>query len=201
MCGGWACNCAKPKHFMEYNGTPIVQRTIDLLRYYHVKDIAITTSPSKVDMYKQFDVEVIPHEANNVPFVWLDAFYFTDEPVCYMFGDVVYSIKAIKTIVETKTTDIEFFASAPPFAPDYPKKWAEPFAFKVANTKKFRQAVLQAKDLKDAHIWYRDPISWELWQVIKGTTPNMINYSNYVVINDFTCDIDCEAEIDQWQRK
>ena len=36
----------------------------------------------------------------------------------------------------------------------------------------------------------RHPIAWELWQVIKNTELNKIDYSNYTVINDYTCDID-----------
>ena len=199
MCGGWACQCNPPKHFYEYKGKPLIQRTIELLQKYGVDDIAITTSPNRVELYEQFGVEVIPYEANNVPFVWLDAFYPTDEPVCYIFGDVVFSVGAIRTIVDTKTNDIEFFASAPPFAPDYPKKWAEPFAFKVMDQKRFRTCIEQTKLFTERGTWYRHPIAWELWQVIKGTAPNHIIYTNYTAINDFTCDIDYAEELDQWK--
>jgi len=199
MCGGFACQWAKPKHFFEFEGKPIVQRTVDLLKECGVEDIAITTSPNRVDDYKVFGVDVIPHDSNNVPFVWLDAFYLMKEPVCYIFGDVVFSPEAIKTIVETETNDIQFFASAPPFAENYPKKWAEPFAFKVHNTARFNHCVQVAKDMRWQHLWYRDPIAWELWQVIMNTPANRIIFDNYVAINDYTCDIDYEGEIEQWQ--
>mgnify|MGYP003298255990 CR=1 FL=1 len=59
------------------------------------------------------------------------------EGVCFIFGDVYYSEEAIKTIVESETDDIEFFASSPPFSKYYVKEWAEPFGFKVKNAKKF----------------------------------------------------------------
>ena len=195
MCGGYTV----PKHLYLFQGEPIVVRTIRLLKENGVKDIAITTSPSLVDKYDKFGVEVIPYESNNLPYVWIDAFYITDYPVCYIFGDVVYSPNAIKTIVETETNDIEFFASAPPFAPEYPKEWAEPFAFKVENYQRFRSCILQTKECKNQHVWYRHPISWELWQIIKGTVPNRIVYDNYVVINDYTCDVDSEYELSQWK--
>lgn len=197
MCGGLSCNCNMPKHLFKYKGKPIVQRTIELLHKQGIDDIAITTSPHKVDAFNIFGVEVIPYEANKIPFEWVDAFYFTDEPVCYIFGDVIYSPSAIKTIVETQTDDIEFFASAPPFASEYPKDWAEPFAFKVVNTKHFRDSVLRVKECKNQHVWYRHPISWELWQIIKNTPPNKIIYDNYVVINDYTCDVDDAHELEQ----
>lgn len=199
MCGGFACDCEKPKHFFEFRGKSIVQRTVDLLKECGIDDIAITTSPNRVDDYKVFGVDVIPYNSNNRPFVWLDAFYPIDEPVCYIFGDVVFSPEAIKTIINTPTDDIEFFASAPPFAQNYPKVYAEPFAFKVVDYKEFQRCVRQTKDFSKSGIWHRHPISWELWQVIKQTAPNKIRYDNYVAINDYTCDVDYEGELSQWE--
>jgi hypothetical protein len=203
MCGGPSCKWKVPKHLFIYKGTPIVKRTIDLLKKSGIKvsDIAITTSPDCVEKYAQFGVEVIPYEAHNKPFFWLDAFYPTYDPVCYLFGDVVYSSKAIKTIVKTKTDSIEFFASAPPFAPNYPKKWAEPFAFKVVDQDTFRRCIQTARENKNQHVWYRHPITWELWQVIKGTPPNKIIYTNYTAINDYTCDVDNAKELKQWEKR
>lgn len=201
MCGGFVCKWKIPKHFYKYKGEYIVQRTVNLLKKSGIKksDIVITTQPDCVDKYKIFGVEVIPYDSNKKPFVWLDAFYLIDEPVCYIFGDVVFSAKAIKTIVKTQTDDIEFFASAPPFAPNYPKKYAEPFAFKVVNYKRFRDCILRTKECDKYCLWYRrPPISWELWQIIKGTIPNQIVYTNYTVINDYTCDVDYPEEIKQW---
>ena len=201
MCGGWACHQTEPKHFFQYEGKAIVERTVALLHKHGVTDIAITTSPNCVEKYKVFGVEVIPYEADNRPFVWVDAFYPTDEPVCYIFGDVVFSDNAIKTIVETETDDIEFFASAPPFAPEYPKNWAEPFAFKVANQEHFRQSIKMVLEGCNQHVWYRHPIAWELWQMIRMTPPNRIIYTNYTAINDYTCDVDYYGELQQWEKK
>lgn len=110
-------------------------------------------------------------------------------------GDVVFSPNAIKTIVETETDDIQFFASAPPFAREYPKPYAEPFAFKVMNVARFKQCVELAKTYEKQHMFKRNPIAWELWQVIKNTPLNQIDYTNYVAINDYTCDIDSEQDI------
>ena len=102
----------------------------------------------------------------------------------------MYSPEAIKTIVETNTKDIEFFASAPPFSKQYSKKWAEPFAFKVVNQKHLKTAIDKVIKLNEEKKFKRKPIAWELWQVIKGTKLNEIDYTNYTVINDYTCDVD-----------
>lgn len=173
-----------PKQMWKIGYETVIGRTIRLLKKVGVKDIAISTNNED---FKQFGLKLLKHH-NEGP--WINAFYPTDDPVCYMFGDVVYSEEAIRTIVETETDSIQFFASAPPFAKEYPKRWAEPFAFKVVNQKYFRECINFVRKGIQEGIWKRDPIAWELWQVIKKTPLNKIDYSNYIAINDFTCDVD-----------
>ena len=131
----------------------------------------------------------------------MDCFYPDYNPACYLFGDVIYSPAAIRKIVETETDRIEFFASAPPFAPEYIKGHAEPFAFKVTDQVWFRCCIEKVKGLYMRHNFGRHPIGWELWQVIKGTILNDIDYTNYTVINDYTVDIDSVKDIDRFISK
>ena len=201
MCGGTYVKWGnKIKHLVDVKGEPLVARTIRLLKEAGVKDIAIS---SNNPIFEQFGVPVLHHDNNyrlcleNSEGDWYDAFYPIDEPVCYLFGDVVFSPAAIKTIVETKTYDVEFFASAPPFAPGYCKPWAEPFAFKVVDTKRFFESIEKAKEYEKQGKFYRQPVSWELWQVLKGTPLAKIDYTNYCAINDYTCDIDIPEDINK----
>ena len=128
-----------------------------------------------------------------------DCFVPVEEPTTYLCGDVVFSPEAIKKIVETETKDIEFFASAPPFAKNYSKEWAEPFAFKVVNIDHLKQAQIHTKTLYRAGEFKRKPIAWEFWQVVKCTELNKIDYTNYTVINDYTCDIDEPEDIKKFE--
>ena len=199
MCGGVYDKWDTPKHLVKIHGESLVARTIRLLRENGIEDIAISSNSDKFD---SLGVPVLKH---NNPYrlpknadaqtPWLDAFYPTDEPVCYIFGDVVFSPNAIKTIVETDTDSIEFFASAPPFDYRYCKEWAEPFAYKVVDTKRFFDAIEETKSFEKLGCFYRQPVSWELWQVIKKTKLGVVNYTNYTVINDYTCDIDSPEDI------
>lgn len=200
MCGGTYKKWETPRQMLPINGEPIIARTIRLLKENGIEDIAIS---SDNPAFEQFGVPVLKHdntmvvnEALNVSGYWVDAFYPTDEPVCYMLGDVVYSPEAIKTIIGTDTNDIEFFASAPPFAPEYSKPWAEPFALKVVNTDHLKHAICITKQYADVGLFYRHPIMWELWQVIQATPLNHIDYGNYTAINDYTCDVDCAEDIE-----
>ena len=200
MCGGTYKRWETPRQLTEICGEPLIARTIRLLKEAGISDIAIS---SNNPIFEQFGVPVLRHdngmvvtEELNVSGYWVDAFYPTDEPVCYLLGDVVYSPEAIKTIVGTETDDIEFFASSPPFAPEYIKPWAEPFALKVVNTDHLKHAICITKQYADMGLFYRHPIMWELWQVIQATPLNHIDYSNYTVINDYTCDVDCPEDIE-----
>lgn len=202
MCGGTYDKWQTPKHLSMIHGEPLVARTIRLLKENGVKreDIAISSTDSR---FANFGVRLVvhsnpyhlPNDGTNAKTPWLDAFYPMNEPVCYIFGDVVFSPEAIKKIVETETNSIEFFASAPPFAPNYCKKWAEPFAYKVVDTDLFFKKIEETKEWEKKGVFYRQPVSWELWQVIKGTKPGRVVYNNYTVINDYTCDIDEPSDI------
>ena len=199
MAGGTYDKWNRPKHLTELKGEPLVARTIRLLRENGVEDIAISSNSA---LFEQFGVPVLHHyNPYTLPVndravtLWLDAFYPMESPVCYIFGDVVFSPEAIKTIVETDTDSIEFFASAKPLPPIYPKHWAEPFAYKVRDTRRFFKAIEVTKQYDEQGLFKRQPVSWELWQVIKGTPLNKVDYTNYHVINDYTCDIDTPDDI------
>ena len=194
MCGGTYQQWSTPRQLIRIRGEPIVARTIRLLRENGITDIAISSNNA---MFEQFGVPVLRHENNynaagfhNFTGFWCDAFYPTEDPACYIFGDVVFSPAAIRTIIETQTDDIEFFASRPPFAPEYTKPWAEPFSLKVVNQKHLKQAIEDVRRFAAEGRFCRKPIAWELWQVIIGGDPKSINYDSYTAINDYTCDID-----------
>lgn len=198
MCGGDYLNWSEPRHFTKINGEAIVARTIRLLRENGIKDIAISSNDTR---FVKFGVPVLRHDNdykakgyNDMTGYWCNCFYPTDEPTCYIFGDVVFSPEAIKAIAEYETDDIMLFGSKAPFSEDYPKTWREPFAFKVKNTAHLKNACDDVKALDMMGVFKRKPIAWELWSVICGTAPNRINDS-YVAINDYTCDIDYTSDI------
>ena len=200
MAGGDYKQWETPRQLTEVKGEPLIARTIRLLRECGIEDIAIS---SNNHIFKKFGVPVLSHDNHYTAYVynhmdgyWCNCFYPMDEPACYIFGDVLFSPEAIKAIVSTETDDIMLFGSKPPFAPEYPKQYIEPFAFKVANQKHLHDACDEVKSLDAMGVFNRKPIAWELWSVITHSAPNKINKS-YTAINDYTCDIDNPWEIEQ----
>ena len=203
MCGGEYTEWETPKQLLEVEGEPIVKRTIRLLRENGIDDIAIS---SNNPAFEGLGVQVLHHDNDYLARAyddfdgyWCDAFYPTDEPVCYIFGDVIFSPEAIRKIIETETYDIELFGSMPPFAENYPKPFIEPFALKVENTYHLQNAIAKTKELYEDGRFKRKPIMWELWNVIKGTRLNR-TINNYTAINDYTCDIDYKSEIPRMEK-
>ena len=204
MAGGEYKDFETPKQLLKVNEEVIIERTIRLLKENGIDDIAISTNNPAFDY---LDVEKLKHENNFIHEYknekakgwWLDAFYPTDEPTCYLWGDVYFSDKAIKTIINTETKDIELFGSMPPFAKNYTKSWIEPFALKVVNTEHLKKSIQKTKELaNEGKLWRKNPIMWELWTVIKDTPlqtkPDEYIY-NYIPINDYTTDVDNEEDI------
>ena len=196
MCGGYYKAWAIPRQLTKIKNEPIVARTIRLLKEAGISNIYISSHDERFSDF----APLLKHENNFQGYVkhggsWVDAFYPTDEPACYIMGDVVFSPEAINKIVNTNTNDILFFASSPPFSKLYIKEDAEPFAFKGVNQKRFREAINYVKQNEESGIFRRRPIAWELWQVLNGEDVRKINYYNYIVINDYTCDIDRVEDI------
>lgn len=199
MCGGHYDYWQQPKQLTFIKGEPIVHRTIRLLREAGIEDIAISTNDER---FQECGVPIIGHDNdfvvhgyNDYKGYWVDCFVPCNKPMCYLMGDVVFSPEAIKMIVATPVDDVMFFASAPPFSEIYCKEYAEPFAFKVNNQRRFRAAVNFVKENEHTGIFGRPPIAWELWQVINGESVRDINYENYIAINDYTCDIDTPEDV------
>lgn len=204
MCGGKYG--AFPKQLNKILGERIVERTIRLLRAYGVKDIAISTTNNFFDVTAEKNgVDILRHDNDFIygknTHSWLKAFYPMNKPVCYIFGDVYFSEDAIRKIVKTETNSIQFFASAPPFHEKYTKDWAEPFAFKVQDTELFFRKIEECHKYDLEGRFHREAVSWELWQVIKGGPLDVIDYTNYVAINDYTCDIDDDIEALMFERR
>lgn len=198
MCGGKYEAWETPKQLTEIRGEKIVERTIRLLRDAGVENIAISATDER---FKWFGVPVLTHDNSmavsraGVTGSWVDAFYPMSEPACYLMGDVVFSPRAIQTIVQTDTDSIEYFASCPPFSWQYFKPYAEPFAFKVRDQKRFRAAIDFVRANVNTGIFCRHPIAWELWQVINGWDTREINFGTYTAVNDYTCDVDSAGDV------
>ena len=213
MCGGnYQDKFITPKPLLKVCGEILVERTIRLLRENGITDIAISTNNPAFDY---LEVEKLRHQNNYVHAnykktqkheeSWLNAYYPTEEPACYLAGDVYYSDEAIKTIVNTKVKETMFFCV--PDVQDGRKdkrntKGREPLAYKVENQEIFRKAINELFDLIDQGKFKIDPISWHLYRKINnlglGFEAKDYGYANdifktngdFIAIDDYTTDID-----------
>ena len=198
--------CGIPRQLIEINGEKIIERTIRLLKENGIEDIIVTARDKR---FNNLGVEIYDPINNTYNYQTQEG-YFLDmfptelmtEPVCFIWGDVYFSEKAMKTIVETETDSTLFFCSFENKSVNYIKKWDEPFAYKVVDTEIFKNHIEIVKRLYDEKVTWRHPIVWELYRSINGLNVNAHNLTkNYKAINDITCDIDDMEDVKKLKGK
>ena len=207
MCGG-LYPTKIPKCMFEVNNEPLLFRTVRLLKergitpYISTNDIRLLEKAyfdvEHLQMFLEcgkYDIQIIQHHNKEY---WLDAFYPTNEPVCYLFGDVYYTAAALEKIITNIPREYTFFGT---YRTEV-KKWDEPFAFKVVNQHRFRIAIEQLKTMADNKELSRDPISWELYRLLEGIYVGAHRIKdNFVIIEDDTTDADNEEELEELKKR
>lgn len=200
LCDGTPEGFETPRQLTEINGEPLIKRTIRLLKENGVEDIIITSHDKRFDNLgvERYEPKYNDWDYNKKTGYWLSAFplEILKEPTTYLFGDVYYSEDAIKTIVNTKTTTTLFFCTYNNKNKKYIKEHDEPLAFKINNINIFKKHISIVKKLKDEGKCEREPIVWELYRSINNQDINKhIMTTNYIAINDESCDIDSKYDI------
>lgn len=219
MCGG---EYEFPKALTKIQDERLVERTIRLLKENGITDIAITTNSNEFDY---LGVEIIHNENNykhnaynlectDSNYSWLNAYYKSNNPICYLHGDVYFSEDAIKKIVEAPVEDTLFictFDGTDGKRHPLNKKGREPFGYKVQNQTVFQYAIKKIKQMVDEGRFkgHLTPISWHIYRFLNGldVKPEANEYTeinnifkskgDYLVINDETVDIDTERDIEE----
>ena len=228
MCGGDYTMFETPKQLLKVNGEPLVERTIRLLRKNGIKDIYISTNNPA------FDYINVPKLRHRNEFVfdgdedqpegcWLNAYYPTEEPACYLHGDVYFSEDAIKKIINADVKDTMFLCTCDWTDKRFIKspknyKGREPFGYIVKNQKMFRDAINDLLQMTNNGEYKNSikPYSWHLYRYLNGmdlcknvkehTELNDIfnTDGDYLLINDETADIDDIKDVkvlEEWLRK
>lgn len=201
-----------PRCLWEFNHEYILDRTIALLwdELVSTLDIYVCSNDERVIEHckiRGYHWFKNPHNSfdaiKGTNLHWVD-WVLRDwpGPVCYIFGDVIFTSKAMHEIVWSGDhRSVEFFASAPPFSSNYIKRWAEPFAFKVYDQVGFWEASQNVKKWQDEGKYPRVPIAWELWHAYAHKEPLSdilkFDYSEVHAINDGTCDVDVPEDLER----
>lgn len=201
MAGGEYKAFKIPKQLSVIKGEVLIARTIRLLKENGIEDIFISSNNPLFDEYgsrlenKNNNMII---ENGKVQGYWLDAFYPVQEPVCYIFGDVYFSPEAIKKIVDYNSTENTLFGTGIAKNNEH-KNWGEPFAYKVYKYKEFFKGIEKVKKLYDEGKTIRHPIVWELYRYLHDLDVNVQRITtDYVVIDDYTIDIDVPEQVNKY---
>lgn len=204
MCGGFYSHFDVPKALCIVGGETIVGRTLTLLEDLGVpaEDIHISATDPR---FFAFGVDVLQHENSyryedgELKGYWLDAFYPHFDPdtkVTFLYGDVVYTEAAIRTIVNCERPGNILFGTSKAKNRKHQNK-GEPFAYKVDCYPVFMSGVESVKRLYDEGRLARHPITWELYRYLNGLDVNVqaVKDETYICIDDGTIDIDDPSRI------
>lgn len=199
MAGGEYKKFGIPKPLIEVKGETLIERTTKLLKQNGINEIYISSNNPEFDKYgvrlENKNNDFIVYENGTSKGYWLDAFYPTNEPTCYIFGDVYFTENAIKTIVEYESTENILFGTGCAKNLEH-KNWGEPFAYKVNKIEEFKNGIVEVKKLFDEKKTARHPIVWELYRYLHNLDINIQNITtDYVVIDDGTIDIDSPEQV------
>lgn len=200
MCGGVYQEFNIPKACQIVKGEVLIKRTIRLLHEAGVEQVYISATDERFDKYDAIrlvhnnDFEVDEND-NVVKGWWLDAYYPTSEPVCYLHGDVWFTPEAIKKIVNFQSHKNIFFGTESARNPMH-LPWGEPFAFKVFDPDEFFRAIEAVKRLYLEGKIIRHPISWEVYRYMNGLDLNRQEVTDtYIGFSDETIDYDHPQKI------
>ena len=187
MAGGEYKKFGIPKPLIEVKGETLIERTTKLLKQNGINEIYISSNNPEFDKYgvrlENKNNDFIVYENGTSKGYWLDAFYPTNEPTCYIFGDVYFTENAIKTIVEYESTENILFGTGCAKNLEH-KNWGEPFAYKVNKIEEFKNGIVEVKKLFDEKKTARNPIVWELYRYLHNLHINIQNittdYNNLI---------------------
>lgn len=195
MCGGNYKEFGYPKAWQVIKGERLVDRTIRLLHESGVDPVYISSNDPRFDQCDAIRLEhkndfELDEDGNVVKGWWLDAYYPTTEPVCYIHGDVYFSRYCIRSIVNINSSRNLFFGTESARNPQH-LPWGEPFAFKISNVKQFWDAIEAVKRLHIEGKTIRHPISWEVYRYMNGLDINKQYVTDtYIGFSDETIDYD-----------
>lgn len=177
----WGNYMGVPKHLVDIDGEPLIARTVRQLRENGINNIIITARDNRytyapcIPQTKR-DCEIDRFEEN-----------FTSEKICYLYGDVLYTDDAIKTIISTETDNVQYFGG----------DW-EIFGIKINNYSYFKEHKDKVKQLfLDGEI--NRCIGWEIYRSMNNIPYDQhIIGDMYIKILDGTNDFDYPEEYDEY---
>lgn len=190
-----------PKHFINIEGQPLLNRIVSQFRRY-TEDIVII---GKDDRYIiEGSVLEYPLEGEFYDFgkIYSSSHVWSNHKTIIVFGDVYFTDEAVETIVND-TNNYRFFMRTGPSIITG-KKHKEIFALSFDSSmnqiiKQNIEDLINKKYMGGAGAWqlylymHNEKITWNM--------KKMLSSGGYTEINDWTDDFDTPQDIQRWERQ
>jgi hypothetical protein len=198
----WGNYLGIPKHLVSVDNETLILRTVRLLTENGINDIHIVGLD---ESYKVSGSNLYIPIKNDLnfgadKFLSSEVLWNNNGRTITMFGDVYFTNKAIKKIINDSSGSWKVYGR-PASSAYTQKKHAEIFAnsffdYEINYLKSCLQYII---DLCEKKIIQRC-IAWELYRAMNGAKSEQINehfiFKNFIVIDDYTDDFDRSTEYD-----
>lgn len=204
----WGNHLNTPKHLVEVDGEPILNRTVRLLNNNGVTDIHIV-GPND-DRYKITGTSLfIPVKNPNYhgvdKFLNSEGLWSKCSRTLVMYGDVFYTDEAIKTIVEFQGTDWTLFcrfSGSKISGGKYGECFVQSFYPKDINLHK-EKLLLVVESVNNRNL--KKSGGWEHYRAMNEVTGRELRkhnqYNKCFIIDDFTDDFDYPEDYDEFIKR
>lgn len=205
----WNNHTGTTKHFAVFNGEPVINRTVRLLRENGVEreDIYIVSKDYRIEGANNY--HIVPNYEENADadkFLSSTDLWSKDERTVIFYGDVYFSDSAMKQIVSYEGDDWRLFCRPTP-STITGTPWGECFAISI-YPKDHEKTLSQLRRIAELH--RTKAISrcggWELARAMMGKPDNKIRHPHvtssplYYIIDDETDDIDYPEDYDRLKK-
>lgn len=181
----------KPKCLAEVQGVPNLERTISKLNLIGIDGIDITVPHDKDYYFHDLEVNLIKGDNKYETQRFSNAFPLTERTV-YLYGDVVYELGDLLTILEPK--ELTTWYGRIGVSKRYNKNPGELMAVQVIDTQRFEEAVLETiNQFKTKQ--RKMCIGWDVLEVHEEIS--RYSATNFVPLSEYSDDYDDKEELKQ----
>jgi len=217
LCGGsqrrWENYLGTEKHFVQFNGKELIENTLQILKSFDV-DVTIITREDNKLLYEKFNYNIfsVSVEQSNLEYFKVKSnfeLWNKNGRTILLWGDVLFTVAAMKRIINKKGNDIIFFG-----------RQTKSFFTKCDHGEFFGISFLPIhhatmKNATNRLQYFTDEMKikiaggWGMYDIISGLeylfdTGTVIRgkalYSNFIQIIDYTDDIDYPKDYENYVR-
>lgn len=197
----WGNFLGVPKHLIPFNGIPMLQRTVNQLRFRAFRDIIVVAYDGRYHMDgARMCAPITPSPFPDTGLGHSSEFWSPASRTLVLFGDVFFSEAAMETIATCPATGIQWFGREGPGRSGH--KHGELFGVSIPpnEQKRMRRTMWKVRWLRRLR-WIHRARGWECYRLLHRLPLKEHRIAgDFIEIDDATEDFDFPYEYLLWMK-